>query len=110
MYALAQWGMLVAYARLGSMELLGEFALALAITAPVMLMARMQLRALQATDAREAYGFEHYLGLMVLTVLGGILLCCLVALVAGYSARVCVVITLLALAKGFENISEVFYG
>lgn len=110
MYALAQWGMLVAYARLGSMELLGEFALALAITAPVMLMARMQLRALQATDAREAYGFEHYLGLMVLNVLGGILLCCFIGLVAGYSARVGVVIVMLALAKGFENVSEVFYG
>jgi O-antigen/teichoic acid export membrane protein len=110
MYALAQWGMLVAYARLGSMELLGEFALALAITAPVMLMARMQLRALQATDAREAYGFEHYLGLMVLNVFGGILLCCLIGLVAGYSARVGVVITLLAVAKGFEAVSEVFYG
>ena len=35
----------------------------------------------------SAYGFEHYLGLMVLTVLGGVLLCCAIALVAGYSAR-----------------------
>ncbi|HYO58401.1 lipopolysaccharide biosynthesis protein [Archangium sp.] len=109
-YALAQWGVLVACARLGTMELLGEFALGLAITAPVMLFARMNLRTLQATDARGAYGFEHYLGLMVLNVLGGVLLCCAIGLAAGYSARASLVIALLALAKGFEAVSEVFYG
>ncbi|WP_164019464.1 lipopolysaccharide biosynthesis protein [Pyxidicoccus trucidator] len=109
-YALAQWGVLVLYARLGDMALLGEFALGLAITAPLMLMARMQLRALQATDAREAYGFEHYLGLMALNVLGGVVLCGGIALVAGYPARAGFVITLLAVAKGFESLSDVFYG
>ncbi|WP_224250275.1 lipopolysaccharide biosynthesis protein [Hyalangium gracile] len=109
-YALAQWGVLVIYARLGTMELLGEFALGLAITAPVMLLARMQLRTLQATDAQGAYGFEHYLGLMLLTVLAGVVLCCAIALVAGYPARARLVIALLAVAKGFEALSEVFYG
>jgi lipopolysaccharide/colanic/teichoic acid biosynthesis glycosyltransferase/O-antigen/teichoic acid export membrane protein len=109
-YALAQWGVLVLYARLGTMELVGEFALGLAITAPVMLLARMQIRTLQATDAQGAYRFEHYLGLMVLTVLGGVLLCCAITWVAGYSARASLVIALLALAKGFEALSEVFYG
>ncbi|NMO16603.1 lipopolysaccharide biosynthesis protein [Pyxidicoccus fallax] len=109
-YALAQWGVLVLFARLGTVERVGEFALGLAISAPVMLMARMQLRALQATDAREAYGFEHYLGLMALNALGGVVLCAGIALVAGYSARAGVVITLLAVAKGFECLSDVFYG
>ncbi|MGZ3460532.1 MAG: lipopolysaccharide biosynthesis protein, partial [Archangium sp.] len=109
-YALAQWGLLVAYARLGTVELLGEFALGLAITAPVMLLARMQLRAIQATDARGAYGFEHYLGLMVLNVLWGVLLCCAIGWVAGQSVRASLVIALLALARGFEALSDVFYG
>ncbi|MFL5350080.1 MAG: lipopolysaccharide biosynthesis protein [Hyalangium sp.] len=109
-YALAQWGVLVLYARLGTMEMVGEFALGLAITAPVMLLARMQIRTLQATDARGAYGFEHYLGLLLLTVLGGVVLCCAIAWVAGYSARVSTIIALLALAKGFEALSEAFYG
>ncbi|WNG50384.1 lipopolysaccharide biosynthesis protein [Archangium minus] len=109
-YALAQWGVLVLYARLGTMEMLGEFALGLAITAPVMLLARMNLRTLQATDAQGAYHFEHYLGLTVLNVLGGVLVCCAIGLVAGYSIRASLVIALLALAKGVEALSEVFYG
>jgi O-antigen/teichoic acid export membrane protein len=109
-YALAQWGILVLLARLGTVEQVGEFALGLAITAPVMLLARMQLRTLQATDARDAHAFEHYLGLMVLNVLGGFLLCWGIALVAGYSENTRLIIALLAVAKGFEALSDVFYG
>jgi O-antigen/teichoic acid export membrane protein len=109
-YAFAQWLVLVAYARLGTMEMVGEFALGLAITAPVMLLARMNLRTLQATDARGDYQCEHYLGLMVLNVLGGVLVCCAAGLVLGYSARAQLVIALLAVAKGFEALSDSFYG
>ncbi|WP_164002951.1 lipopolysaccharide biosynthesis protein [Pyxidicoccus caerfyrddinensis] len=109
-YAFAQWGVLVLIARHGTVEQVGEFALGLAITAPVMLLARMQLRALQATDARDTYGFEHYLGLMGLNVLGGVLLCCGIALVANYSENASRIISLLAVAKGFEALSDVFYG
>ncbi|QSQ24769.1 lipopolysaccharide biosynthesis protein [Pyxidicoccus parkwayensis] len=109
-YAFAQWGVLVLFARLGTVERVGEFALGLAVTAPVMLMARMQLRALQSTDARETYGFEHYFGLMALNVLGGVLVCFGIAVVAGYSASACLVIPLLAVAKGIEALSDVFYG
>ncbi|MBE4751739.1 lipopolysaccharide biosynthesis protein [Corallococcus sp. ZKHCc1 1396] len=109
-YAAAQWGVLVAFARLGTMEELGDFALALAITAPVLLMARMQMRTLQATDARGAFGFEHYLGLMVLNVVAGVAVCCAIAGAVASSPRAMAVIALVALAKGFEALSEVFYG
>jgi O-antigen/teichoic acid export membrane protein len=109
-YALAQWGVLVAFARLSTMEEVGGFALALAITAPVLLMARMQMRTLQATDARGAFGFEHYLGLMVLNVAAGVVLCCALARVMTDSAHTAWVIAAVALAKGFEAVSEVFYG
>ncbi|RKH58454.1 lipopolysaccharide biosynthesis protein, partial [Corallococcus llansteffanensis] len=109
-YALAQWGVMVVFARLGTMEELGEFALALAITAPVLLLARMQLRTLQATDARGEHGFEHYLGLMVLNVLVAVAVCCAIAAYVASSPRELAVIVLVAVAKGFEAVSEVFYG
>ncbi|RKG61506.1 lipopolysaccharide biosynthesis protein [Corallococcus sp. CA054B] len=109
-YALAQWGVLVAFARLATMEEVGQFALALAITAPVLLMARMQLRTLQATDAKSAFGFQHYLGLMVLNVVAGVAVCCAIATGMADSLHAGWVIALVALAKGFEAVSEVFYG
>ena len=62
-YSFAQWGMLIVLARLGSPELVGQFSLGLAITAPVIMLTNMQLRAIQVTDTREEYTFGDYLGL-----------------------------------------------
>ena len=59
-YAGCQWGMLVVLAKLGTPEMLGQFALALAITAPVMMFAYLGLRNVLATDARSEYLFGHY--------------------------------------------------
>ena len=60
-YAGCQWTMLVVIAKLGSAEMVGQFALALALTAPVMMFAQLQLRTLLATDARNEFQFLHYL-------------------------------------------------
>src|ERR1043165_9211480 len=62
-YAGCQWGMLVALAKLGDAEMVGQFALALAVTAPVLMFTNLQLRSVQATDARKDYAFGDYLAL-----------------------------------------------
>src|SRR2546425_157717 len=51
-YAACQWGMLIVLARLGSPTMLGQFALGLAVTTPVIIFANLQLRAVQTTDAK----------------------------------------------------------
>ena len=77
-YAACQWGMLIVLAKLGSPGQVGQFALGLAVTAPVMMFASLDLRLLQATDALEQYRFGHYLALRIATtalatlVIGGI--------------------------------------
>src|SRR5690349_21224091 len=62
-YAGCQWGMLVVLAKLGSPEIVGQFALALAVTAPVFMFTNLQTRGVQATDARKEYAFGDYLAL-----------------------------------------------
>src|SRR3982750_880645 len=47
-YAGCQWGVLVALAKLGNPQVVGVYALALAITSPVMLLSNLQLREVQA--------------------------------------------------------------
>ncbi|MCS7287466.1 MAG: hypothetical protein RMK30_10780, partial [Anaerolineae bacterium] len=47
-YALSQWGMMVSIAKFGSPEMVGRFALGLAITAPVILFTGLALRPVQA--------------------------------------------------------------
>src|SRR3954469_7592651 len=66
-YAGCQWGMLMVLAKLGSPERVGQFALGLAVTAPILMFSNLQLRAIQATDARREYRFGHYLALRLAT-------------------------------------------
>ena len=67
-YAGCQWGMLVVLAKLGSPARVGEFALALAVTAPILMFTNLALRAVQATDSRQEYTFGDYLGLRLLSL------------------------------------------
>ena len=109
-YAASQWGMLVVLAKLGSPEMVGQFTLGLAVTAPVIMFTNLQLRGIQATDAKGDYVFSDYLGLrligtgLALLIIGGI------TLKAGYRWETSLVILAIALAKAFESISDVFYG
>ncbi|MGD2165907.1 MAG: lipopolysaccharide biosynthesis protein, partial [Anaerolineae bacterium] len=66
-YAATQWGMLIVLAKLGSPEWVGQFALGLAITVPIMAFATLKTRLVQATDARHQYLFGDYLSLRLLT-------------------------------------------
>src|SRR3712207_3013630 len=67
-YAACQWGILIAVARLGDAEMVGRFALALAITAPVMLFCGLALRPVVSTDAKSEFEFGEYLGLRLLSI------------------------------------------
>lgn len=109
-YAASQWGVLVVIARLGTPEMVGQFALALAITAPVIMFANLQLRAVQATDARRAYAFADYLGLRLLTTAAALALIAAVALLSGYRAETALVILFVGFAKSCEALSDIVFG
>ena len=66
-YALSQWAMLAVIARLGNASMVGIFALGLAVTAPIAMLANLQLRSILATDIANEFGFGEYLLLRLLT-------------------------------------------
>lgn len=109
-YAGCQWGMLVGIAKLGRPEKAGEFALALAISAPVFMFANLQLRSVQATDARRLYRFGDYRALRYVTSAAALCLIGAMAAFSHYARETAWVVLLMALAKTFESISDVFYG
>jgi O-antigen/teichoic acid export membrane protein len=109
-YAGSQWGMLTVLAKLGSPEMVGRFALGLAITAPVIILAHLCLRAVQATDAKREYLFGDYLGLRLITTPLALLVIAGVIFVAGYRWQTALAILIMGLAKAFESVSDVFYG
>jgi len=109
-YAGCQWAMLVVLAKLGTPEMVGQFALALAVTAPVMLLSNLQLRAIQATDTKGEYQFADYLALRLITTVLALLVIIVVTIAGGYQSETAFVIVAIAIAKSIESISDVFYG
>lgn len=109
-YAVSQWGMLVLLAKLGSPEMVGQFTLGLAITAPVVMLTNLQLRVVQSTDASEQYCFGHYLGLRLLATGFALAAIAAIALGSGYRGETAWVVLLLGLAKAIEALSDICHG
>jgi O-antigen/teichoic acid export membrane protein len=109
-YAGCQWAMVTALAKLGTTGMVGQFALALALTAPVIMFANLQLRAVQATDARRDFGFGDYLALRLVTTLAAMLVIAGISVWGGYRPETTAVILIVGLAKSFEAFSDVFFG
>ncbi len=109
-YGASQWGMLIVLAKLGSAEIVGRFALALAICAPLFMFTNLQLRSVQATDARDEYRFRDYFGLRLLGSGVALAIIAAIAFAAGYRLEAALVVFVIGLAKGAESISDVIYG
>ncbi|MGL5924168.1 lipopolysaccharide biosynthesis protein [Chroococcidiopsis sp.] len=109
-YAACQWGMLVVLAKVGSPEIVGQFTLGLAVTAPIFLFANLQLRTIQATDTKQQYVFGDYLALRLIATALAILALAGIGLGTGYRLETSLVILVVGVSKALESISDVFYG
>ncbi len=109
-YALCQFGMLLALAKLGNASIVGQYALALAIAAPVFMLTNLQLRAVEATDARHEYRFADYFTLRAISTLLGIMAIAGIAGVLRCDRGTKALIVLVACAKAVESISDVIAG
>ena len=109
-YAACQWGMLAAIAKLGSPEMVGQFTLGLAVTAPIIMFSNLQLRSIQATDTKQEYQFRDYLGLRLIATGLAILVTLGITWKSGYSWDTTLVVLGLSLSKAVDSISDVFSG
>lgn len=109
-YAASQWAMVIVIAKLGNPEMVGQFALGLAVTAPVIIFSGLSLRVIQATDAKSEYEFGEYLALRLTTTLCALVVIPGVILIGQYRRETTLVILCIGLAKGLETISEIYYG
>lgn len=102
--------MLVVLAKLGTPETVGQFALGLAVTAPVIMFANLQLRVVQATDTNHEYNFADYFGLRLVMLILALLFTLGIVLVSGYQPETTLVILAISLGKAIDSISDVIYG
>jgi O-antigen/teichoic acid export membrane protein len=109
-YTVCQWGMLVVLAKVGNPEMVGQFTLGFAIVAPIMLFTGLQLRSIQATDARNDFQFGDYLSLRVLGLSTALLTVVGLVLWLPFPPATRWIILAIAIAKIFESISEILHG
>jgi O-antigen/teichoic acid export membrane protein len=109
-YALSQWGMVIALARLGTPSALGRFTLGIAISTPILMLANLQLRSVLASDAGQGYDFHEYFGLRLVTTSLALAMICTIAFTLYSDFGIAVVIAAVGLAKSVESISDLFYG
>ncbi|HSJ31764.1 MAG TPA: oligosaccharide flippase family protein [Longimicrobiales bacterium] len=109
-YLACQYGMLIAIAKLGSATMVGQFALAQAITAPIMIFSQMQLRQVQVTDVRRDATFHDYLWTRGLTTLAALVVIAVYALGIADATVMGPIILMVGIAKAAESLSDVAYG
>jgi len=109
-YAAAQWAVLSLLAKLGGGEMLGQYALAMAVTAPVIMLSHLNLRAALATDIDERHPLGDYLAVRLATTAAAMCAIAVIAFLSTHSRTVAAVILLLGMSQSLETVSDIYYG
>lgn len=108
-FASCQWGILVILAKVGTPVAVGRFALASAVATPVVMLANLQLRVVQATDAASSFSFRDYLSTRSVTTSLAVGAIAVIAF-AGYPPAQAAVILAFGLARAVESFSDIHHG
>lgn len=109
-YAISQWLVLSGLTKLTTPEQVGQFGLALGISAPVFLFVSMRIQQIVATDYLEKYKFGEYLGLGILAGLFGLVVVLGICIISRFDVITCVIVFLVSTTKYMEIISCTVYG
>lgn len=108
-YALCQWAVIVILAKLGNTQMVGRFALAVAVAYPITFLAHMQLRVIFVTDLDGKYPSGEMLGLRLLLSALAIAILLITCKIAGYGAQTTRVILVVGVAQLIDCISENYF-
>src|ERR1044072_2485488 len=77
---------------------------------PVITLANLHLRVIEATDARNDYPFRVYFSVRLLTTTLALVAIAMIALASGCRRSALALILAVALAKAFEAVSDLVFG
>lgn len=109
-YGACQFGLLVAITRLGGAGDIGAFSLALALTAPAMVFANLQLRSLYATDVSDRFAWTSYARVRRIATVVALLVCLALVPALGITGIAAWAVAMLAIAKAAETIADLHHG
>ncbi|MEV4507385.1 lipopolysaccharide biosynthesis protein [Dactylosporangium sp. NPDC049525] len=106
-YALCQWLVLVVVARLGTPSMVGDYALGLAVGAPLVLLANLSLRTVLVTDTGREHPFQRYLRVRAGGMAVAMAAICTAVWIFDLPAAV---VVLVGLAKAFDGVGDIYLG
>jgi len=109
-YAGCQWLMLSVMAKFGNPTVVGQFAFALALSAPVFMFTNLNLRVVQSTDALNEYAFSDYAALRLLGSLAALSAIGVTSFFLKLPRAALVVVLLVALFKFLESFGDLVAG
>jgi O-antigen/teichoic acid export membrane protein len=107
---LSQWAQLVVLAKIGSIEMVGSFALSLAICLPVLMFSSLGLRVLQVTDTKRGHRLLEYAALRLITLCGSVIIIFVIGLASGRRGEAVISTLFVSGAKCIEYLSDILYG
>jgi O-antigen/teichoic acid export membrane protein len=109
-YAFSQWFIISLIAKLGTVEMVGRYSIALAVTAPIFLLSNMNLRSMQATDVKNNYSFINYFVTRIVTSTVALFSILFILLISNFNNGTKLIILLLSISRFLESICDVVYG
>ena len=109
-YSACQWGIVMFLAKLGTAEQVGMYALGMAVVAPIVLFANLQVRTLLASDVRDEFSFGQYMAFRAVSLLLSFLVIVGVAFFAAPDFERRAAIILVGFAQSLEYVSDTYYG
>ncbi len=108
-YAGAQFATLMLLTKLVQPEMVGQYALGLAIVYPTINLANLQLRAVMNSVTRPQIRFGDYLGLRLLTTSLSLVIIFAITRILRYREELTAVVLMVGVAYAIESISDIYY-
>ncbi len=108
--AAGQWVMLSALAKICSVEVVGLFGLAMAVSTPIVSFTNLQLSLVYVTDVNDQYKFSEYLALRLLTIIFAFILVLSVGIYNEYKLYVIMLIAFWCLAQCVVSLKDFYQG
>ena len=109
-YSGCQWLTMVLLVRLGTPAMVGQLALGLAVSAPIVACTSLQLRAIQSTDVQNRFAFLEFLALRVAGAVAALLATCVIVATSEWSNETRAVVLVIGIRGVIESFSDIGYG
>jgi O-antigen/teichoic acid export membrane protein len=108
-YSLAQWAQYAILARLGGVAVVGAYAYAVALAAPVLALAGLQLSVLMISDPRGAAAFREYRRLRLVTTGVAVAVIITISVVGGQWSALWPFLVPVCVMRAADTLAEIYH-